>query len=215
MHSWLRSPLRYGAAGAGNIVLGVSKRVAALGVVAACLTGGVAHAQQQVSRTSDYTVTWSGSAFSGASALYGGSQAYTASAFTDAAWNFTPLSNATDLTFNEGGGVTLSLPSLTPTPPYPATISFTYSSDGSLGYWGWTENTAATDSGPVLTYGRLGNLQTLTFTGGGSETRELRLRIRFLCERVPAGKLDDRRNLDRGLHQPFLELGIFDPNVHV
>lgn len=170
MHSWLRSPLRYGTAGTGNSVLGVSKQVAVLGVVAAGLTAGAAHAQQQVSRTSDYTVTWSGSAFSGASALYGGSNAWGATTYTDATYDFTPLSNATDLTFNDGGGVTISSPSLTPTPPYPSPTVVTYSGDGTAGYWGWTENTAATDSGPVLTYGTLGSLRTLTFTGGGSET---------------------------------------------
>ena len=169
MLSGLRSALRHGAARTGAVTCRISKRVVALGLVAASLTVGAAHAQVQVSRTSDYTVTWSGSAFSGASAFYGGSQAYDASAFTDATYNFTPLSNATDLMFNEGGGVTISSPSLTPTPPYASPTVVTYSGDGTLGYWGWTENTAATDSGPVLTYGTLGSLRTLTFTGGGSE----------------------------------------------
>ena len=128
------------------------------------------HAQVQVSRTSDYTVTWGGSSFSGAGALYGGSQAYDATAFSNAVFNFNPVSNATDLMFNEGGGITISSPPLTPPPPYAAAIPVTFSGDGTLGYWGWTENSAGTNSGPVLTNGSLGGLSTLTFTGGGNES---------------------------------------------
>ena len=111
-----------------------------------------------------------GSAFSGASALYGGSTAWSG-VFTGATWTFNVLPGATGLTFNEGDGITITSPSLTPTPPYPSTITVTFDGDGTTGeYWGWTENTAATSSGPVLTFGKLGNLETLGVSAGGSET---------------------------------------------
>jgi hypothetical protein len=150
------------------------KLISTIGLAVAGLSAlaGTAHAQAtQVSRTSDYTTTWSGSAFSGASALYAGSTAWSGT-FTAAPWTFQVLPNATDLMFNEGNGITITSPSsLTPTPPYPATIPITFDGDGTPGeYWGWTETTAATNSGPVLTYGNLGSLQTLTVTAGGSET---------------------------------------------
>jgi hypothetical protein len=153
----------------------ISRRVIntiGLAVAGLFAAAGVAHAQAvQVSRTSDYTATWSGSAFSGASALYAGSTAWSGT-FTDEPWTFQVLSNATDLMFNDGDGITITSPSpLTPTPPYPATIPVTFDGDGTTGeYWGWTENTAATSSGPVLTYGKLGSLETVTVTAGGSET---------------------------------------------
>jgi PEP-CTERM motif len=140
-------------------------------VAGLCAAAGAAHAQAvQVSRTSDYTATWGGSAFSGASALYGGSTAWSG-VFTDAPWTFQVLSNATDLMFNDGNGITITSPSsLIPTPPYPATIPITFDGDGTTGeFWGWLETTAATNSGPVLTYGKLGSLETLTVTAGGSE----------------------------------------------
>jgi PEP-CTERM motif len=143
-----------------------SLALAAAGLFAAA----AAHAQSQVSRTSDYTVTWSGSSFSGASALYGGSTVWSG-VFAGETWTFNPLSNATDLMFNEGDGITITSPSLTPTPPYPPTIVVTFNGDGTTGeYWGWTENTAATSSGPVLTFGALGSLRTLNISAGGNET---------------------------------------------
>lgn len=138
------------------------------GLVAAA---GAAHAQAvQYSRTSDYTVTWSGSPFSGASALYAGSTVWTG-VFTGEPWTFNVLPGATDLSFNSGDGITITSPSsLTPTPPYPATIDVVFDGDGTTGqYWGWLETSAASSSGPVLTPGTLGDLQTLTVTAGGSE----------------------------------------------
>jgi hypothetical protein len=158
----------------GEIMRSSRRLINSIGLAAASLfaVAGAAHAQNiQVSRTSDYTATWSGASFSGASALYGGSTAWSGT-FTDAPWTFQVLSNATDLMFNEGDGITITSPSpLTPTPPYPATIPVTFSGDGTTGeFWGWTENTAATNSGPVLTSGNLGSLETLTVTAGGSET---------------------------------------------
>ncbi len=81
------------------------------------------------------------------------------------------LADATNLMFNEGGGITITSPSLTPTPPYPSTIPVVFNGDGSVGeYWGWTEDSAATHSGPVLTYGELGGLESLSVTAGGAET---------------------------------------------
>lgn len=153
----------------------ISRRVintVGLAVAGLFAAAGAAHAQAvQVSRTSDYTVTWSGSPFSGASALYAGSTAWSGT-FTGQPWTFNVLPGATDLSFNSGDGITITSPSpLTPTPPYPATIPVTFDGDGTTGeYWGWLETSAATSSGPVLTPGTLGDLQTLTVTAGGSET---------------------------------------------
>jgi PEP-CTERM motif-containing protein len=153
----------------------ISRRlINSIGLAAAGLfaAGGAAHAQNvQVSRTSDYTATWSGSDFSGASAVYGGSTAWSGT-FTGATWTFAVLPGATGLTFNEGDGITITSPSpLTPTPPYPSSILVTFNGDGTTGeYWGWSETSAATNSGPLLTYGKLGSLETLTVTAGGDET---------------------------------------------
>jgi len=136
-----------------------------LGVVLAYLTLGAAHAQQ-ISRTSDLTLTWSGPTFSNASALYTGSNAYGPPPFTDDVYTFTPLSDATNLTFQESGGVTISSPSLTPGSPYASSYPVTFSdSTGALGAWGWTYNTK-----DVLSYGTLGSLHTLNFSGGGSQS---------------------------------------------
>ena len=138
-----------------------------VGVALASLTMGVAEAQQ-ISRTSDYTLSWSDPAFSNASILYSGSNAYGATPFTNNTYTFTPLSDATNLTFQESGGVTISSPSLNPPSPYASSYLVTYSSDGTPGgAWGWTYNTQ-----DPLTLGSLGSLSTLTFssTGGQSST---------------------------------------------
>lgn len=58
---------------------------------------------------------------------------------------------------------------MTPPTPYPATIPVTFSNSGSNGYWGWNYNTAATSSGPALTFGTLGALPTLAFNVGGGQ----------------------------------------------
>ena len=75
------------------------------------------------------------------------------------------LSNAEDLAYNYGGGVTIS-PSTAPSPPYTSPESLLISGDGTPGYWGWTYNTAA-GAGLPLSYGRLGSLSTLNFDVGG------------------------------------------------
>jgi hypothetical protein len=139
-----------------------------LGLIVASLTAGPGYAQQ-ISRTSDYTATWSGSNFGDASALYAGSNAYGPGSFTNNVFTFTPLSNAANLVFNDGGGVTISSPALQPPTPYASSYPVTFSNSGSDGYWGWTYNTAATTSGPALTLGKLGTLSTLAFDVGGGQ----------------------------------------------
>ncbi len=129
------------------------------------LAAGAADAQVIVSTTRDYTATWSSSTFAGASAVYAGSYAFAASAFSDYGWSLSLLSNAEDLTYNYGGGVTIS-PSTAPSPPYTSPESLLISGDGTPGYWGWTYNTAA-GAGLPLSYGRLGSLSTLNFDVGG------------------------------------------------
>lgn len=146
-------------------------RLAGLVVVATTFAAWAVDAQQVISRTSDYTVTWSNSAFGTASALYSASYAYDASAFPATNFPFSILPNAQNFAYFQGGGVTVSSPAPTG-PPYPSTATATFSGDGTLGYWGWQYDTAAggTGSGLPLIYGRLGNLATLNFDVGGFDT---------------------------------------------
>ena len=136
-------------------------------IVAGMILGaGAADAQIVVTNTTrDYTVTWSGSNFADASALYAGSYAYAASAFSDYDFALSLLSNAANLAYNSGGGVTIS-PSTAPLPPYTSPENILVSNDGTGGYFGWTYDTAA-GAGLPLSYGRLGNLATLNFDVGG------------------------------------------------
>jgi len=142
-------------------------RVSGLAVAGTILVAGAANAQQVISRTSGYTVTWSDSAFAGASALYAASSAYGATAFGPTNFNISVVANAQNFAYLQGGGVTVSSP--TPTAPYPSTVTATYSGDGSSGFWGWQYNTAAgaSGSGLPLTYGRFGEDATLNFDVGG------------------------------------------------
>ena len=135
--------------------------------LAAVLWSGSASAIVALSRTSDYTVTFSDpNTFAGASAHYGLSFAYDAQAATTSVFTLQLLGNATNLTYNSGGGITINAPPAGP--PYPATTPVDITDDGSAGYWGATYDTAATGSGPVLTYGTQGGLNTLNFVGGGA-----------------------------------------------
>ncbi len=140
-----------------------SSTVAAL---AATLFAGVAHAQQ-ISATNDYTLSWSGSSFGGASTLYSVEEAYGTNAFTDALFNLYLYTDATNLTLNNAGAVTISSPSLTPPAPYSQPVPVTFSNDGTGdgGSWGATYNTAQ----PV-SLGTLGGLPTLTFDAYNSES---------------------------------------------
>jgi hypothetical protein len=138
-------------------------------VLAAVVTvAGAAHAQQFISRTSDYSVTWSGSTFSNASALYAASQAWGPSAGVNV-FALSLADNAQNLSFNYGGGITISPYPAPAGPPYSSPINVTITDNGRAGYWGWTYNTAA---GPAetLSFGRVGDLATLNFNGGGGET---------------------------------------------
>jgi hypothetical protein len=104
-----------------------------------------------------------GSTFDDASALYAGS--YGATAFSDYNWSLSLYSNAADLTYNSGVGVTIS-PSTAPSPPYTSPEPLLISGNGMLGYWGWSYNTAAGGGFPT-SYGRLGNPATLNLDLGG------------------------------------------------
>jgi hypothetical protein len=147
----LRAPLRL----AGLIVAGIM------------FAAGAAEAQITiVSTTRDYTVTWSGSTFTDASATYAGSYAYAASAFSDDDFSLSLYSNATNLAYNSAGAVTIS-PTTAPSPPYTSPETILVSSDGTgLGSWGWSYDTAA-GAGLPLSYGALGGLATLNFDVGG------------------------------------------------
>jgi hypothetical protein len=125
------------------------------------LASSVAEAQQQISRTSDYTITYSGPNFNNASALYSVSQAYGPPAFSDSLFTFTPAGDATNLTYQSGGGISIALQPITSPPTVPILIT----SNGATGYWGWMYNTSA-----PLTLGTQSGLSTLTFLGGGTTT---------------------------------------------
>jgi hypothetical protein len=140
-------------------------RLVGLVVAATTFAAGAAEAQEIISTTRDYTLTWSGSDFAGASALYAGSYAFGASAFSDYGWSLSLVSNAQNLAYNYGGGVTIS-PSTAPSSPYTSPEPLTINGDGTAGYWGWSYDTAAGAGFPV-SYGRLGDLATLNFDVGG------------------------------------------------
>ena len=145
-----------------------SFRLPGLAVAGTILVAGAADAQQVISRTSDYTVTWSDAAFSNAGALYAASYAYGASAFAPTDFPFSILPNALGFSYFSGGGVTVTS-SAPAGPPYPTSATATFLGDGSAGFWGWQYNTAAGagGSGLPLTYGRLGEDATLNFDVGG------------------------------------------------
>jgi hypothetical protein len=106
--------------------------------------------------------------FNNASALYSLSLAYPdQTPFTGSGFDFQPLSNATGIAFQSGpGGVTVTPPS----PPYsPPDVNVTLDDPtGTAGSWSASYNTAATASGPLLTFGTLNGLNVLNFDGGGS-----------------------------------------------
>ena len=133
-------------------------RLFGMGLLAASLSAGAAHAQL-ISDTNDYTLSWTGSNFGSPSTLYSVSFAYGADPFGSTVYNISIPYDATNLSLFEGGGVTISSPSLTPSPPYTSPIEVTFSNSGALGDWGLQYNTAA-----PLTVGTLGSLPTLTFT---------------------------------------------------
>jgi hypothetical protein len=134
-------------------------------IVAGALASGAVDAQQVISRTSDYTFTWSNSAFADASAVYGGSYAYGPVAFSNYDFSLYLLSNAKSLAYYYGGGVTIS-PSTAPSGPYTSPETILISDKGTDGSWGFSYNTAA-GPGLAVTYGRLGELATLNFDVGG------------------------------------------------
>jgi hypothetical protein len=142
-------------------------RLAGLIVAGMMLSAGAAHAQISiVSTTRDYTATWSDSTFSNANAVYAGSYAYAASAFTGDNFSLSLYSNATNLAYNSAGAVTIS-PTTAPSPPYTSPETILVSSDGTAtGNWGWSYDTAA-GAGLPLSYGALGGLATLSFDVGG------------------------------------------------
>jgi len=135
-------------------------------IAAGALGGGVADAQQVISRTSDYTVTWSNSAFGDTSALYRGSYAYGPAAFSNYDFSLYLLSlNAQSLAYSYRGGTTIK-PSAAPPPPYMSPETVLISDNGTAGSWGFSYKSAA-GLGLPLTYGRLGGLATLNFDVGG------------------------------------------------
>jgi len=138
-------------------------KTAALFVVGA-MASGAAHAQQIVSRTSDYTATWANSAFADAGALYAGSYSYD-STFKNYTFSLYLYSDAANLTYNYGGGVTIN-PWTAPSAPYTSPEKIVVADSGTPGAWGWTYNIAA-GAGLPLSYGRLGEFATLNFDDGG------------------------------------------------
>jgi hypothetical protein len=125
----------------------------------AALIGSGAQAQTIISRTSDYTLSFNPNTFAGASEVYGQSLAYDAVAFTNQGITETYASDASNITFQQGGGVTIAEGTMIGN-NLPITVT---DPSGTLGFWGTTYDTAGD-----LTKGVSGGLDTLTFTGGGS-----------------------------------------------
>ena len=127
----------------------------------AALIGSAAQAQTIDNRTSDYTLSFNPATFAGASELYSLSLAYPAQpAFSGSAFTQTYLPDASNVTFQQSGGITI-----TETPIMSDTNTITIAGDGTAGFWGTTYDTAGN-----LSTGVAGGLRTLTFTGGGAVT---------------------------------------------
>ena len=138
--------------------------VAGLFLWAVTLVGGAAQAETLVSRTSDFTLSFSDTqAFSDASVVYGLSFAYgDQPAFNNPNFMLFPLSDFQNLIFQQGGGISIST---SPQPPYSSPVPVSITGDGTAGFWGATYNTSL--AGGLITQGSLGGLATLNFNGGG------------------------------------------------
>ena len=112
-----------------------------------------------ISNSNTYTLSWTGSDFASPSANYSVSFAFGTDPFTGAVYNIGTPADAANLALFEGGGVTISSPSLIPTPPYPDPVVVTFSKDATDGFWGLRYDTTA-----GLTLGTLSGLPTLTLT---------------------------------------------------
>jgi hypothetical protein len=150
--------------------------LSALVISAGALTG-VANGQE-ISRTTDGTLSWSNLNFSNASMLYAPSEAYGPIAFS-LSFPITLFNNSQNLSLNANGGMSVSPSGPQPAPyanPFPATIS----NSGALGSWGWTDTTAADATGTEpLTLGSQGGLSTLNFNDGGFDTPEFATSIDY------------------------------------
>ncbi len=134
---------------------------------------------QQISRTTDGTLSWSNLSFSNASMLYAPSQAYGSMAFSDLSFSITLFNNAQNLSLTANGGMSVS-PSGPQTGPYTNPFPATLSNSGADGSWGWTDTTAADSTGTEpLTLGTLGGLHTLNFNDGGFDTPEFATSIDY------------------------------------
>lgn len=120
-----------------------------------------AEAQQIVSTTRDYTLSYSGLDFTTASAAVGASLAYGAQAPFSTTFTIGVPSGAENFTLSDSGGITISA-----TPPYTGSLPVNVTSDGTAGAWGWNYTDAANNS--FLTVGVVNGHHLLTFDGGGS-----------------------------------------------
>jgi hypothetical protein len=138
------------------------RRLALAGALsAAALIGAAAHAQTIANRTSDYTLSFNPATFGDASESYSQSLAYPAqSAFSGSTFTEDYLPDASNITFQQGGGISIS-----ETPVVSNQSTITIAGDGTAGFWGTTYNT----TGNIST-GMADGLNTLTFTGGGAVT---------------------------------------------
>jgi len=125
--------------------------------------GGAAQAQTATSRISDFNVAFSNPTFSDASVSAAIVFNMPAQApFTKKITRTYP-SGATNLTFNDSGGITQ-----TEGTPTGGKVPFTITGDGAAGTFGFDYDLAASKSGPLLTLGRSGDLSTLTFDRSGT-----------------------------------------------
>ena len=137
-------------------------------VISAGAMTGVANGQE-ISRTTDGTLSWSNLNFSNASMLYAPSEAYGPMPFTYS-YPITLFGNAKNLSLHAENGMSVS-PSGPQPAPYANPFNVTISNSGAAGSWGWTDTTAADTSGTEpLTLGTQSGLSTLNFNDGGFDT---------------------------------------------
>ncbi|HXZ16092.1 MAG TPA: hypothetical protein VEH77_09015 [Roseiarcus sp.] len=156
----------------------VSRIALLAGVAASALyaTEALSQAAPQplISRTTDGTLSWSGSNFSGAQMFYQATLAYSAGTSIGPFASTVSLfpSNSGFATFNTGGMTftQTSIPPLGPGQISPPTVPVQYSGNGAAGTYGWQYTTFADTTGAEpLTLGSSGGLATLNFNDGGFE----------------------------------------------
>jgi hypothetical protein len=145
-----------------RLLLGIGIAFAALGAA------GAAQAQVEISRTTDGTLTWTGTTFTGASMHYAPSEVYDSTPFSDVSTTISLFSNYKNFMLTSSGGITASAGTIVAdTVP----VMFSNSGGPPPNVLGWNYDTPADASGTLpLTLGTSGGLATLNFNDGGFDS---------------------------------------------